>query len=98
MPVGTSYVISYFGPRSPFGLAIIGSGCWPKAAGKNPAASARSIIGEPVVSVPLILIGLPSPGPVIVASDGPLAEAAAGRTSAAAASRKRRRFMQLLSR
>ena len=41
--------IEYFGPRSPFGrVDVVTTGCLTEGRREEPAASAKSIIGEPV--------------------------------------------------
>src|ERR671925_2170537 len=91
---GTVYVIVYFGPRSPFGRwSSIGSGVWRKTAGKNPACSARFIVGDPGSQQPVNVMPPPPPGPSIVAADGPFPSAAVGRASETSASVRIRRFI-----
>src|SRR4051794_30161420 len=88
-------MIVYFWPSLPAGRPFsIGSGDWPNAAGNTPVYSVSLLAS----SMPLNVIGLLSPGPVIEASEGPLANAV-GASRAATQSTNRRRFIgELLSR
>src|SRR5690242_4835506 len=61
----------------------MGSGDWPKAAGKNPVAWVRSPPSEPGLPSPDTLKVLTNPAPEMVPSVGPFASAAAGSASAA---------------
>src|SRR5256885_13179066 len=86
-----------FGPRLPDGrVGSIGSGDWPKAAGKKPASMVSCPSGVASVSpLPTSLSVLLRVPPVIDASDGPFAAAVAGSKSpsASAASTSIERFI-----
>src|SRR5262247_358288 len=72
-----------FGPSLPDGRAgSIGSGDWPKTAGKKPASIVSRPSGVASVSpLPAIVIFFARVPPEIEASDGPFAAAAAGSRS-----------------
>src|SRR5689334_15619581 len=94
VPVGTVQTIVYLGPSTAGLRCNIGSGDWPKAAGKKPAVCVRSPPGVPPLPSYITLKVLTNPGPEIVPSDGPFASAVAGRARAAKAATTRvRRVM-----